>query len=534
MSLKDKDPPKNAVEEIIIDDNALPPLDHDEIKETDPEELADLLDPKNEKESFLTEEGEESTGDEGVFAESLMDLDDDSWAEGEGEQRDAEVSVDIDDKDEGWSEKGAGGSFEFEGDWFIDDDNQAPVLNDDGAEGPAGEDIYDLDKERDNWDSLGDETDDEDHEESTLEVMDRLGITLPTFAKSELDSNVEVNLGLLVDSLFLGPKEGMVAAATFVQGSPIAVGDGLFVPGADGMLHPVLSAQRLAEMQATSICIHDKTLFIGTQCGGAVATKDRGVGFQTLNSWYTSGLASDSQTLPEQLSTSFGILGQHTEGGFRLFGCTGEGQLFLSMDRGASWRGPLIRGHCLDLSPVAGSSDLTALVDSQDHGIQLLRSRDLKKWDPLSLPDGFTLAVNKSTVCLAASTETMVIAAEDPEVDAYCSLDNGRTWGTIDGLKGVTALALDGEDPGWIAAAVHDESNNGGLLRISQDGGKHFKTVLKTGEVDQDNPSKSVKEVNRDGRILDLILDVGRTHQVIAITQGGIYLVTLTRKGVSH
>jgi photosystem II stability/assembly factor-like uncharacterized protein len=319
-----------------------------------------------------------------------------------------------------------------------------------------------------------------------------------------------------------------------VNGEPIAVGDGLFLLGADGMLHGTSGSKPFGDWLATAVCAHDKTVFVGTQTGGAYATGDQGVSFEPINGWSTLDFSNSSRDSSQRVSTSFCLSGQETQQGFRLLGRTGEGQAFYSLDNGRSWTGLMTPWPCLALAPVHGTFGLVALLDSST-GASLVRSDDLVNWHELAAPDNFINSASRGMVSIGASAETLVLGIDDPLAPLFCSLDGGRQWKQIKALRGVTAVAPDLENPGWMAAAAYQESRDLGVVRVTEDGGVSWQTVLITGESAPERELSSSKADSEPiNRVCDLIIDIRRNRQIFAVTRGGIYKVVLANRGVSH
>jgi photosystem II stability/assembly factor-like uncharacterized protein len=525
---------KEKTNTIIEDEDTLPPLDDDEIGAADPEELAEYLDIKNDDGGFLVLE-ESFIGEEELFSvDSLQGATETSLIDNQEHAQQIDgIELAIDDEESGWSEDGSDASAVFDGDWFLDGDDHSDVTDDSGAEGPIGEDVFDLDNEQGDWQSL-DEDLDREEEDEILDTLVRLGIELPLYDTDEFESIGEINSGLLLDCTFLGPKDDAVITAAFDSGAPVALGDGLFVLGADGMLHAKVGSERLGRITPTSLCIHDPFIFIGTECGGVVRTQDRGDSYTPLNSWYTRDLSASREVLSDRISTSVQLVGQRVSGGYRLVIRTDEGQLFVSDDSGDSWRGPLLGDRCLAIGKVGGTQELIVLTKNPKDETILATSHDLSTWRERVLPDERALNARHRHVCLAACRNTVVIMARDASLPAYISLDRGESWAEVRGIENVTAFAIDPEDPTWMVAATYDPTVDLGIVYVSDDGGRSWQTILAT-EGDAANiQAVSNRPVRHMNRVSDLIVDIGRTRQITVVTASGIYLVTLARPGVAH
>ncbi len=509
---------------------SLPPLDHDEVEQVDPEQLADLVDDVDGDEPLLSATGDQPIEDEIAFAQELIEPVESTWTEKDEKRDQLEVDFGVDEAEDEWSGGENDSSAALDDDWFVDDEELEGPLDSDDAEGPLHDSNVDLNEHRAHWDDLGDEADGDDADEEILDVMERLGIDLPSIQDgTNLDSVPGMRPGILLDRQFLGPAKCLLTAAAFAGGSPIAVGGGLFVLGADGMLHPTIESQRLGETVATSVCAHGESIFIGTRIGGALVTRDKGQTLTAINSWYTHGLGRDERTSIDRLSTRFEIHGCGYQDGYRLIGHTGEGQIFASTDGGRTWNGPLIGDRCLALATVAGDGELVGIVDAAGE-ISLIKFKGVEEVARLSLPESLATAIADGGVVLGAGVDTVMVAS--PPVMPHCSLDGGQTWSPVEGIGGVTALAFDPADPGWIAAATHNSTQGLGVVRFSEDSGRNWSTAITLGGV---GPSDPGLPAEHRGKILQLVVDdEARARRVIAVTAHGLYQLTLARPGISH
>ncbi len=532
MNSSNKENPKgpDAVDLPELEDS-LPPLDHDEVEKADSEDLAAYIEDLEAEETPVTADDHVSATDELAIAQSLIEPVESSWLEEAEEDNAVDTDFVTIDEDQGWTGEENDAADTLDDDWFVSTEEDENPLDDGGAEGPLDEEETNLTLDRSQWDDLGSETDDEDEDE-ILDVMEHLGIELPA---ETLDPVVDISPRGLLDQQYLGPHSAGVLAAGFVGGSPIGVGDGFFVLGADGMLHPTIGSQILAETQATSIYAHEETIFLGTRSGGALVTRNRGRDFAQINDWYTHGLDHDKQASLGHLSTSFEIVGQTLQKGYRLLGRNGEGQIFASVDRGQTWRGPLIRSRCLALSTIVGTSDFIAVIDSTNRGASLLRYRTPGKWEKRAIPKMLATQISQKSFSLAAGSDMVIIAVDDPMVPLFRSVDGGRTWSAVEGMDGVTAIALDPGDPEWMVAATYNSSRGAGIIRMSEDAGKHWRIALTIDKTDGRDESVTDHTTQGECKVQRLVVDDhGRTRQVLAVTGLGIHLITLVRPAMSH
>ncbi|MCP4680083.1 MAG: hypothetical protein GY854_32240 [Deltaproteobacteria bacterium] len=532
MSSSNKDNPKfpDAADLPELEDS-LPPLDHDEVEETDPGDLTVYIEDLDAEETPVADDQVPAI-DKLAIAQSLIEPVESSWLEEVEEDNTIDMDFAEIDEDQGWTGSENDAADTLDDVWFVTDEEDESPLDDGGAEGLLDEEETNLAPDRAQWDDLGSETDDEGEEDEILDVMEHLGIELPA---ETLDSVVDICPRGLLDQQYLGPRGGDVLAAGFVGGSPVGVGDGFFVLGADGMLHPTIGSQMLAEARATSMCVHKETVFLGTRSGGALVTRNRGLDFSQINHWYTHGLDRDKLPSLGHLSTSFEIVGQALPKGYRLLGLNGEGQIFASVDRGQSWRGPLIRSRCLALSTIVGTSDFIAVIDSTNRGVSLLRYRTPGKWEKRALPKTIATQLSQNPFSLAAGSDTVIIAVDDPMTPLFRSIDGGRTWSAVEGMDGVTAIAVDPGEPEWMVAATYSSSRGAGIIRISEDGGQRWRIALTIDKTDEQEKSVTDQTGHEESKVRRLVVDDrGRTRQVLAITGLGVHLITLVRPAMSH
>ncbi|MDJ0763455.1 MAG: hypothetical protein QNJ97_10740 [Myxococcota bacterium] len=526
--MRAKDKKKPIIDDLSIFEDPLPPLDHDETDDCDAKELAtyisEVVDGVEEEELDLRSDSDTPPLiDEVSIAKSmLIEASDESWVDDTESNLGAAIDTAFGDDAEGWLEGGDGegeGAIEpLSDDWFIDDD--ALSLPDDGGdlEGPDNEASSDFEIGEASWDNLDDLASSNEDEEEPIAAMERLGIDLDT---DDWDEMPMLDPPFVMDKQFLGPHRGGVAAAAFADGSPLAVGDGLYVLGADGMLYPVVCSESISGMAATSIYIQGESVFIGTATRGLLVTRDRGKTYKQLNSWFTQGLARGLCTSSEQVSTQFTVFGQVLPTGHRLLGCTGKGQLFCSSDKGLTWRSLPIPGPCEAAAPVVGTTELMLLTRSKTAGIQMWRSCNLTEWQPGALPS--TVSAFRGvypSISLAAVADTILLGTADIACPLVWSLDKGRSWQIDDTQTGVTAVALDPDDPVSMAVATHDPTIDQGVIRVSNTGGGNWQTVLRIDDA--------------GARITGLSMRAGRTRELLAVTEHGVYIVTLASICVSH
>ena len=505
-------------------EDSLPPLDHDETPVVDPAEFASYL------ENFEEEEpaGEVPMEDELELSESLIGEDESSWLGEDEEKTPLDVELELTNDEHSWLENDEEQKALLVEDWFIDEDVEKDLLSDDDSEGPLSKESYQIEPET--WDSLDDDEADEDDIE-IWESMERLGITL---LETPSDDVIQTGEEDFPDAVFLGPSGGGITAAVFAGGAPIAVGEGIFVLGADGMFHETEASARVAETLATSVCWDGEIVFIGTRHRGAFATMDRGATLIALNSWYTQGLNGSGDLSMDELSTSFEVFGQDFLGGFRLLGRTGEGQLFQSLDWGTSWMGPILKGRCSSIIPVGGGNELMVVAESAEKGPALLRSPDLVQWETVETPQNLTLNSTNYPVHIAACRNTIIAGCSSPGTPLYRSLDRGASWAPVLQASCISAVLIDPEEPNWIAVASYNEKQGLSTIRVSEDGGDKWQRVFVTKPSSKGANTLPGGDASDAGIIIGLNINPTKVSELLAVTGRGAYLLNLTRRGRAH
>jgi hypothetical protein len=514
--------PDDSVEDFYGD---LPPLDHDEPAEVEKGELEELVVPLAD-EGFLDAHEDKPLVDELAVAQELIDAAEASWFDGGDDEAPTVGDIVLIESDE--HESWAGGDNDagdvLDDGWFVPGEEESTVEDDGGVEGPLVDDNYDL--RTPEWDEPDEECDGGD--ESILETMDRLGIEVPLPKCGDPDDPAP---SCLLDSQYLGPELGRATAATFHGGSPVAVGDAFYVLGADGMLHPVFGSHRIADKAPRSIFSWKESVFFGTGRGGSLVTEDCGASFTAVNNWYLRGLEPTKFQATDRISTAFEIRGQSFEGGCRIFGYTGEGHLFTSVDAGLTWSGPVINERCRAVCPVSGAEKVALLVEAVD-GMFLETGDGLAGWRRSRLPEEVTKAVSTGEVLFDASANAIALGGGRARGRLFYTLDEGGSWQEIESAVSITAVAIEPDTPGWLVLAEYDEERELGLVKVSEDGGVSWATVLRTGSTTHQSTGGGGQ--SRPGKVLSLAVRLGSTRQLLVLETGGVHLLTLSRPGVAH
>jgi hypothetical protein len=444
---------------------------------------------------------EELVGEgEGTFAdgaEGLPDGDDGQWPELIGD---------------GLEEGGAGDEAReepgLEDEWFLDDDGDP--LDRDGRDGPLEDRVDGIDE--DGWGDLGAGGEDDDEELPVERAMARLGIELPPEVVARPVST-RLEGGVARDLVFLGPREGAAVAIDVRGGAPVAAGDEVFALGADGRLHAV---REHLPSRATSVRVLGGSIVVGTEAAGALRLDHPGARPEAINGWSSQGLGP---RVGQGISTAFTIFA----GGSAdptLFGLTGEGQVFASRDVGEHWAGPLTTGRCLAATAVEDTGELAALVDGPA-GVVLVRGHPGRLRAVRNAGSGFETLLRAGTARLVAAGPLVAVIPAGAAEPLLLSVDGA---GLVALAAGVTAVALDGDDPAWIAAAFHDPGADRAEVRVSGDGGRSFQVALVIEP--EDGPGSPA--------VTALAVDAGTTTKIYAVTGRGVYRLTLRQRTRGH
>ena len=183
---------------------------------------------------------------------------------------------------------------------------------------------------------------------------------------------------------------------------------------------------------------------------------------------------------------------------------------------------------------VGGTKKLLALIRKPQGEMVITASRDLNTWLEQPIPSEIVTDAQHGQVSLAASGDTVVISARDASMPAYISQDRGASWTEVGGVENVTALAIDPEDSTWMVAATYDPNIDQGMVYMSDDSGRSWQTILRAENDNAEIQAVSNRQARHMNCISDLVVDIGRTRQILVVTAGGIYLATLARPGGAH
>ncbi len=512
------DPPRP---EDLVDLPEPPPLPEDDGRSPDPETLAEYLDAPVETDGSGDADGMERDRmeTERDLAGELIGLEEESWVSARDDRENREDPADLaasvmEDRPESWIDEDGEQGPDLDEDWFVDEDRVA-ADEDGGAEGPLSDDLLGA-FDPGSWKRLDDGEEDED--EPVEDAMRRLGIALPVDEAEPERERERVSPGVVMDRQLLGPGDASATAVAVSGGAPLAVGEALYVLGADGALHPSRTA--LGD-RAITVCAHGERIFVGTESRGALRIDRVGCEPTPINGWLSMGLERSAGL--DRVYTSFAVKGQPlSSGGFRLLGLTGEGQLFFSDDDGRSWGGPLSDAPCRAATPVEGGDELLVL----SAGGRLLRGDPAAdSWSELAMPRSLAGLRGGERVRLAATEGVVAATAGERDAPLVLSFDGGASWSEAESLAGVSAIALDPGEPSWIAAAVHRPAQRTGSVRISSDGGHGWRTALVT---------SSRRRGEGAGRVGQLLLDVGVTSRLYVVSDAGVHRLVLKRRGLSQ
>jgi len=468
MSDHPKDRPSDDPDPPDLELGELPPLDDGGLEPDTADELVDLI-------------GVEETEDDG--ATGLEDFSVDAFVEELGDFEEAARADDIDgvdafaseaelDEEEGWADVGDP-AVPLDDPWFDEEDDGDGLEDDGGAEGPI---------------------------EGAEEAL--------------RDEEQEP------DAQYLGPARGRVAGVAIVDGALLAAGDGLYRIGADGLLHRYDSED---EIDAVSVYAAGTAVFLGTERRGLL----RAAGFERAPTPF--GVWIDPRCPTERvLPDALMIFGERLEDRLRLIGVTGAGELLASEDGGSTWRGPLAERPCLAVAPWEDDASVLALVD-EEGGPALLRSDERWTWRLLEAPCPIGSADRTAKISIAAAGGVIAVGSDRRGAPLYVSLDRGGRFAEIRAVTGVTAIAVDAHEPGWIAAATWDPDKGTGAVRVSRDGGKNWRTAFETGRAEERE-----EPVYRPGRVswLAVVGDVSR--RLVAVTGEGAYSAPLPYDAAAH
>ncbi|MCU0665226.1 MAG: hypothetical protein MUC50_23225 [Myxococcota bacterium] len=362
------------------------------------------------------------------------------------------------------------------------------------------------------------------------DVAEQLGMELfVEEAVSHVPPKVDAPPSFLLDAVFLGPVDGRGCAAAFLGGEPVVVGEGLFALGADGLLHETPGSARLAVAEASSVFVHGRSLFVGTEHGGLFVTRDMGQSLRTLNSWIGQGLTPGQGNTLGSVPTSFRVLGQKCSTGPRLLGLTGEGELLMTSAPELGWQGPFGLGRCVAVCTVHGTDEVLIVASAPDGTARLLATKDFDHIETRQLPPGVENHVGRSPLVLAANSNAVLCGVDAPGQCAFSSDDGGCTWRALSHLGRPTAVLVDADDPAFSVVASWYDDHGMGALHVSEDEGQRFRTALLTGK----GPGLSGVDAAHH-RIRALCLHLGRTRRMLAVTHAGTFLLTFATAESAH
>jgi hypothetical protein len=484
------------------------PVDDETLKRPD-DTFAEIL-----KDDYADAKDSETVG---AVEDDYSEMDDfeDDWTEGDGvpSPSEEETTDDFGD-DAGWKSDGEEDTLSFEASWFVSDDETSSA-EDEGLDGPEGSESYDLDDSK--FASL-EVNDNDDSIEDIFETMKRIDIALPDI---EAESGDVDDLPLLhVSQSYLGPDHGSLTDARFFQGTPIGVGEQLYILGADCRFHAVLDSQE-GPLEADSIAWYKDTIFIGTARRGVLVTHDMGRTLTPSNSWYTEGFIQRGAVSAE-CSTSFTVFGHFHPVRFCLIGRTGEGQLLVSEDFGASWRGLMLKGCCAPIAVSTYSTGIFALTSDLSDTVSLYKSVDLEKWDNVPLPSKLSRLLSPLNGIVAAARKSVAVAAKYTR-SLYLSVDSGIHFTEIRCPAEITAILLNRESPDFIAVGV-----------TSTDGCAHVLTTVDRGRTWSIALSVEPSGIHDKVEFSSLCANLGQDLRILTVSTVGAHLISFPIEETKH
>ncbi len=407
---------------------------------------------------------------------------------------------------------------DFDSSWFVAETDDS-TEDDGGIEGLLHAETYDIDEN--NWAAMEQE-EDEVLNDDILEVLKRNDLLLNDYDNDEADFNDCLELN--VKTSFLGPASGALFTAVFYQGTPLGVGERIYVLEGDSLFHPV-SESCTTDFTALNVAWYKDEIYIGTKDRGALVTRDLGRTFSSINSWYTSGFVRGGEVCTDKCSTSFSIMGHFHPTHFRLLGCTGEGQIYATYDGGKTWEGPLLKGCCIETSACTGDPTVWALTKDISDSISLQKSQDLVNWEsvPIPLKISSALIAAKTSIGMASGRKSIALYSRGTGGYLYLSTDDGNNWQEIRLPFPITAVVMDSENPNTIVAAT-THSNGRSKVVVSFDCGLSFLPVLSV--YSDAEPGKNT--------VSSLAINYQNGTHILATTQNGAYLIMLPNDNVKH
>jgi hypothetical protein len=470
MSDRPKDRPSEEPFPLELDLGELPPLDDGDLEPDAAAETAGAVgaeDPEDDGALGL----EDPAAD--LFADALAEFEEAVAEEGGGEDGGAPISADEIEEEEGWAE-GAEPAAPLDDPWFDEHDEGDGTEEDDGAEGPVGG------------------------------AEDAQPDDLPE-----------------TDAAYLGPVRGRAVAVAVVGGALLAVGDGLYRVGADGLLHRFDTGE---DLDAVSVLAVGGRALVGTERQGLLRLDGIDGAPGPCGVRLGSGRANE-----RALSGAFVVVGAVAEHGAPLLALAEDGELLASDDGGETWRSALPGRRCLAATPWEGDAAILALVDGEG-GPALLRGDERGEWRCLAGGCPLTSADRAAGFSIVAAGGVIGLGSDRAGAPLFVSIDGGARFAELRSVTGVTALAVDAHEPGWIAAATWSPVAGTGTVRASRDGGKSWRVAFTTGGAEERE-----EPVSRPGRVsrLAVIGGVGG-RRLVAVTAEGVYAFQLEDRAATQ
>ncbi len=301
----------------------------------------------------------------------------------------------------------------------------------------------------------------------------------------------------------IGSGDGSVVDILRHGQRTLAVGEGLFANGPDGLLQKIPLP---VSFIATSISAMGDRLFIGTESQGVLC-----VDAASLTLLPTAATMVDLSAPGDQITRRCVVTAARFGKTESLVVLTADGQLWHIDDQQAVPICPEM--HVIAISRTHDKAPL--VLASSRRGLHLYRIADPQTALPLS---GWYAPADAKGLCgatISVNGDTIAIGHGAPDLGADISVDGGQTF-FRSGHHHVTAVATITAEPGSVVIGVGQESGKRSRVLLSVDGGRTWQTLA-----------------GMDRWITRLISsDDGRTLSVV--TASGVFVLPLPAPPQTH